>query len=168
MLQIGGENQGVQFLFSPAQAPSSGIRSNTGAPTSGPVSAPSPSPFISPPEGSPSPLSQPTPQQPPSRHQPSIVRPHPLTARPATRGAEHDHSVQTPSRSVRKHSLTTYGLVAAGISAFLIISTVGALYCRAKKVGTVKPWVTGLSGQLQKAFVTGTLCFYFEIHASRV
>jgi hypothetical protein len=52
--------------------------------------------------------------------------------------------------------LTTYGLVAAGISAFLIISAVGALYCRAKKVGTVKPWVTGLSGQLQKAFVTGT------------
>ncbi|CAM0872732.1 unnamed protein product [Alopecurus aequalis] len=155
LLQIGGENQGAQFLFSPAQAPSSVIRSNTGAPTSGPVSAPSPSPFVSPPEGSPLPFSQPTPQQPPSRHHPSIVHPHPLTARPETRGAEHDHSVQTPSPSMHKHSLTTYGLAAAGISAFLIISAVGALYCRAKKVGTVKPWVTGLSGQLQKAFVTG-------------
>uniref|UniRef100_A0ACD5WYU0 Uncharacterized protein n=1 Tax=Avena sativa TaxID=4498 RepID=A0ACD5WYU0_AVESA len=144
LLQIGGGNQGAQFLLSPALAP-----------TSGPVSAPSPSAFISPPEGSPSPFSQPTPQQPPSHHHPSIVHPHPLTARPATRGAEHDHSVQTPSGSVHKHTLTTYGLVAAGIAVFLIISAAGALYCQAKKAGTVKPWVTGLSGQLQKAFVTG-------------
>ncbi|KAM0868206.1 hypothetical protein ACQ4PT_041507 [Festuca glaucescens] len=155
LLQIGGENQGAQFLFSPGQAPSSNSRSNARAPTSGPVSAPSPSPFISLSEGSPSPFSQPIRQQPPLHHHPSIVRPHPHKARPAPRGAEHDHSVQTPSRSAHKKSLTTYGLVAAGISAFLIISAVGALYCRAKKVGTVKPWVTGLSGQLQKAFVTG-------------
>uniref|UniRef100_A0ACD5YM08 Uncharacterized protein n=1 Tax=Avena sativa TaxID=4498 RepID=A0ACD5YM08_AVESA len=144
LLQIGGGNQGAQFLFSPALAP-----------TSGPVSASSPSAFISPPEGSPSPFSQPTPQKPPSNHHPLIVRPHPLTARPATQGAEHDHSVKTPSGSVHKHSLTTYVLVAAGIAVFLIISAAGALYCQAKKAGSVKPWVTGLSGQLQKAFVTG-------------
>uniref|UniRef100_A0A0D9VSX8 Protein kinase domain-containing protein n=1 Tax=Leersia perrieri TaxID=77586 RepID=A0A0D9VSX8_9ORYZ len=43
----------------------------------------------------------------------------------------------------------------AGIAAFLIISAAGAFYCRAKKMGTVRPWATGLSGQLQKAFVTG-------------
>ncbi|WVZ67176.1 hypothetical protein U9M48_016295 [Paspalum notatum var. saurae] len=29
------------------------------------------------------------------------------------------------------------------------------MYCRVKKVGTVRPWATGLSGQLQRAFVTG-------------
>ncbi|KAM3229027.1 hypothetical protein ACQJBY_060136 [Aegilops geniculata] len=143
LLQIGGENQGAGYLFSHTQAP-----------TSGPVSAPSPSAFISsPPEGAPSPFySRPTPQRSPLRHDPPIEPPHPLKFKPAAGGAGHDHSVQTPSH---KHSWTTYGLVAAGVASFLIISAAGALYCRAKKVGTVKPWVTGLSGQLQKAFVTG-------------
>lgn len=158
LLQIGGENQGAGYLFSHVQAP-----------TSGPVSAPSPSAFISsPPEGAPSPFySRPTPQRSPLRQDPSVVPPHPLKFRPATQGAEHDHSLRTPSRPVHKHSWTTYGLVAAGVAAFLIISAAGALYCRAKKVGTVKPWVTGLSGQLQKAFVTGMLCLYFNMCVSR-
>ncbi|KQK22117.1 protein MALE DISCOVERER 2 isoform X2 [Brachypodium distachyon] len=156
LLQIGGENQGVQLLFSHVQAPSSKSKSHRRAPSSGPVSAPSPSPLISPPEGSQSPFSsQSMPHQPPSRHRPSVVHPHRVMPRPATQGVDHDHSVQTPSRSVHKHSWTTYAFVAAGIAAFLIISAASAFYCRAKKVGTVKPWVTGLSGQLQKAFVTG-------------
>ncbi|KAF9596490.1 hypothetical protein IFM89_012221 [Coptis chinensis] len=43
---------------------------------------------------------------------------------------------------------------AAGIS-FLLISVIGLCFCRGKKVVTVRPWATGLSGQLQKAFVTG-------------
>ncbi|KAI4985956.1 hypothetical protein ZWY2020_018586 [Hordeum vulgare] len=40
-------------------------------------------------------------------------------------------------------------------AAFLVMTTEFVVYCRAKKVGTVRPWVTGLSGQLQRAFVTG-------------
>ncbi|KAI3856816.1 hypothetical protein MKX03_014134 [Papaver bracteatum] len=44
--------------------------------------------------------------------------------------------------------------VAVGAS-FLSIAAVVFLLCRSKKVVSVKPWVTGLSGQLQKAFVTG-------------
>ncbi|KAE8790689.1 putative LRR receptor-like serine/threonine-protein kinase MRH1 [Hordeum vulgare] len=52
------------------------------------------------------------------------------------------------------------GLIVLGIelrsgAAFLVMTTAFAVYCRAKKVGTVRPWVTGLSGQLQRAFVTG-------------
>ncbi|KAI3997717.1 hypothetical protein MKX01_040690 [Papaver californicum] len=44
--------------------------------------------------------------------------------------------------------------VAIGAS-FLSIATIGFLLCRSKKVVSIKPWVTGLSGQLQKAFLTG-------------
>uniref|UniRef100_A0A8I6X8X9 Uncharacterized protein n=1 Tax=Hordeum vulgare subsp. vulgare TaxID=112509 RepID=A0A8I6X8X9_HORVV len=36
------------------------------------------------------------------------------------------------------------------------MTTAFAVYCRAKKVGTMRPWVTGLSG-LQRAFVIGIL-----------
>ncbi|KAI3971564.1 hypothetical protein MKX01_039555 [Papaver californicum] len=44
--------------------------------------------------------------------------------------------------------------VALGAS-FLSTAAIVFLLCRSKKVVSVKPWVTGLSGQLQKAFVTG-------------
>ncbi|KDP45772.1 hypothetical protein JCGZ_17379 [Jatropha curcas] len=37
----------------------------------------------------------------------------------------------------------------------LFISVAGAIIYRSNKVVTVRPWATGLSGQLQKAFITG-------------
>ncbi|KAI4302433.1 hypothetical protein MLD38_038178 [Melastoma candidum] len=42
-----------------------------------------------------------------------------------------------------------------GGSAFVLITILGVFFCKGAKVATVKPWATGLSGQLQKAFVTG-------------
>ncbi|KAL9332635.1 hypothetical protein ACSQ67_002245 [Phaseolus vulgaris] len=39
--------------------------------------------------------------------------------------------------------------------AFVVISIIGIYLWKTNKVATVKPWATGLSGQLQKAFVTG-------------
>ncbi|XP_071935716.1 probable inactive receptor-like protein kinase At3g56050 isoform X2 [Coffea arabica] len=42
-----------------------------------------------------------------------------------------------------------------GGSVLVLVSVLSLLYCRSNKVVTVKPWATGLSGQLQKAFVTG-------------
>jgi hypothetical protein len=86
--------------------------------------------------------------------------PHLVRPRPTTRQAELDGSAETPAHSSQKHSGTTYGLVASGIVFSLLVSIAGVLCCRAKKLGTVKPWATGLSGQLQKAFVTGMLYSY--------
>jgi hypothetical protein len=43
-------------------------------------------------------------------------------------------------------------LLLAGIACWL-------LACRKSAVATIGPWKTGLSGQLQKAFVTGTTLF---------
>uniref|UniRef100_A0A1D1ZGT3 Putative LRR receptor-like serine/threonine-protein kinase MRH1 n=1 Tax=Anthurium amnicola TaxID=1678845 RepID=A0A1D1ZGT3_9ARAE len=54
---------------------------------------------------------------------------------------------------VKKHTVMLVGGVGGfGLVALLII----CIHCyRGKKLVTVKPWTTGLSGQLQKAFVTG-------------
>ncbi|CAN6347235.1 unnamed protein product [Urochloa humidicola] len=87
----------------------------------------------------------------------------------------HPHSVALPpqpvdtggSRSViagvapeGKHSghvgRTVYAITAAGASLLAAVSVALFLLCyRSSKVVTVRPWATGLSGQLQKAFVTG-------------
>ncbi|BAF11734.1 probable inactive receptor-like protein kinase At3g56050 [Oryza sativa Japonica Group] len=145
LLQTGGVNQGAPAPLPLEQSPSA----------SGPVSSPSPSPWVSPPKGSPSPSPSSKIIAHRSPHHPFTTPPQLVRPKPTTRRAEHDHSVETTGRSWFKRSWTTYGFIAAGIAALLIISAAGAFYCRAKKMGTVRPWATGLSGQLQKAFVTG-------------
>ncbi|KAG9150260.1 hypothetical protein Leryth_009817 [Lithospermum erythrorhizon] len=46
-------------------------------------------------------------------------------------------------------------ILSAAIGGSLLILIILILVVQRKKVAAVKPWVTGLSGQLQKAFVTG-------------
>ncbi|RLN33055.1 hypothetical protein C2845_PM03G17110 [Panicum miliaceum] len=76
---------------------------------------------------------------------PLAAPPHPLSPLPST----------TPAHSPHKHSWRNYSLVTAGSVVFLVMAAASVIYYRAKKVGTVRPWATGLSGQLQRAFVTG-------------
>ncbi|KAL6902309.1 hypothetical protein ACP4OV_005185 [Aristida adscensionis] len=159
LLQIGGGDESGLFVF-PARTRSHKSGSHRKVSTSAPepVSAPAPSPFVSPPETSPSPSpysSRPMPHQFPPHHHPFTIPPHLVRPKPTTRQAEHDPSVETPAHSSHKHSRKTYGLVLAGVAASLLVSAAGVIYCRAKKMGTVRPWATGLSGQLQKAFITG-------------
>uniref|UniRef100_A0A7N0TWE2 Protein kinase domain-containing protein n=1 Tax=Kalanchoe fedtschenkoi TaxID=63787 RepID=A0A7N0TWE2_KALFE len=59
------------------------------------------------------------------------------------------------SRSETFASVWKYIIVATGTCALLIISIVIFCMCRNRKGKAVSPWKTGLSGQLQKAFVTG-------------
>ncbi|KAJ1297584.1 hypothetical protein BS78_01G387700 [Paspalum vaginatum] len=160
LLQIGDRNEDGLFHLPHARALSHKNRSHRRAPTpaAAPVSAPSPSP-VSQPEGSRSPshASRSMPRQSPSIRHPSVAPPHFVTPSPTSRQDEHDPIVEAPAHSSNKHSWTrtTYGLVAAGITIFLLVSAASVLCFRAKKMGTVRPWATGLSGQLQKAFVTG-------------
>ncbi|KAK8629632.1 hypothetical protein V6N13_078465 [Hibiscus sabdariffa] len=59
------------------------------------------------------------------------------------------------SRSSSKHQTTILvGAIGGGGVFFLILMAIAYLF-KTSKVSTVKPWATGLSGQLQKAFVTG-------------
>lgn len=116
------------------------------------MNAPSPSPFSSAPKALPS----------PSASAPAISSSgshHPLAAPP--------RSLISPSPSIsppHKHSSRNYSLVAAGSAVFVVMAAASVMYCRVKKVGTVRPWATGLSGQLQQAFVTGNF-FMFCVHS---
>uniref|UniRef100_A0ACD5YE05 Uncharacterized protein n=1 Tax=Avena sativa TaxID=4498 RepID=A0ACD5YE05_AVESA len=140
LLQIGGGNHFPPQLLPPTRAPDHQRHKHhkrSHVPTPSP--APSPLPFITPPKASPSPSTS----------------PHSVRPLPSTPQENHDPQVGAPVNASHKNSWKGYGLLTAGGAGFLVITAAFVVYCRAKKVGTVKPWVTGLSGQLQRAFVTG-------------
>lgn len=50
-----------------------------------------------------------------------------------------------------------YTIIVAGAAILLIVAAAMFCMCRSQAVKTIGPWKTGLSGQLQKAFITGDL-----------
>lgn len=65
---------------------------------------------------------------------------------------------QTEHKSAKNDLIVP--LVIGGIILFIIsIATTYFLCYRAQKAASVMPWATGLSGKLQKAFITGMLSF---------
>ncbi|CAM8965009.1 unnamed protein product [Rhodiola kirilowii] len=116
-----------------ASAPSPSL-----APSESPSSKPSPSPDSFPP----SPIAVARPSSPPA----TTIPPLSPNAIP----------VPTDSRNRPEPmhvALIALASVAGGI--FLVAAIIGIFFWQSKRGHTVKPWVTGLSGQLQKAFVTG-------------
>ncbi|KAF0908591.1 hypothetical protein E2562_026639 [Oryza meyeriana var. granulata] len=138
---------GALLVESPKQAPPVHHKRHRarhkGAHTPAPSPAPSPSPFTAPPKSSPASTPAITIPQSPSTPQPQAEN----NPAPAVDDAQ--------AHPLHKHSWRNYGLVTAGGAVFLVMTMASIIYCRAKKVGTVRPWATGLSGQLQRAFVTG-------------
>ncbi|KAK7826410.1 protein male discoverer 2 [Quercus suber] len=102
-----------------------------------PSSSPSP-----PPSPSPSAVSEPERNAPAPTHS-STPSPQPVVVPSSTENHKRSHSHLAPI------------LVGSIGGALLIILIIGVYLCKSDKVATVKPWATGLSGQLQKAFVTG-------------
>lgn len=76
-----------------------------------------------------------------------------------------DSEVPIKSMSSKKNQVPIFAGV-IGCVVFLVISTIGIYLCKTNKVAIVRPWTTGISGQLQKALVTGKykhfilLCLY--------
>lgn len=89
-----------------------------------------------PPPPEPAPLSQPLPEN--TSSQPSDTLP--------------THGIDNPSGHFWK-----YAIIIGGVSLSLILATIIFCMCRSRGVTTIGPWKTGLSGQLQKAFITGIL-----------
>ncbi|XP_020208428.1 inactive receptor-like serine/threonine-protein kinase At2g40270 [Cajanus cajan] len=79
---------------------------------------------------------------------PASAKP-PVPTKPAPPREKAFHS-KTKSTSSNIHILA--GVIGGVV--FLLISSIGIYLCKTK-VANVRPWATGLSGQLQKAFVTG-------------
>ncbi|KAK9267971.1 hypothetical protein L1049_010408 [Liquidambar formosana] len=62
---------------------------------------------------------------------------------------------QQPSADTTSGNIWKYALVISGVALLLIVAAAMFFMCRSRGVTTIGPWKTGLSGQLQKAFVTG-------------
>lgn len=106
---------------------------------SAPLLSPSPSIEISTPVPSPSPTTEP----------PSPVVKRKSYYQPPSASAP----TKTPEKRIESWKI--YMPISIGVSFLLLLSVLYLLCCRANRVVTVRPWATGLSGQLQKAFVTG-------------
>ncbi|KAG6735080.1 hypothetical protein I3842_01G302900 [Carya illinoinensis] len=110
------------------------------------------------------------PKSPPSSHHP--LDPHPPPSPPSARPPSSSQtppstpiapppsspsSLVPPSTTQRSSSSNhrIVAILAGAIGGTILILVIGVYLCIINKVATVKPWATGLSGQLQKAFVTG-------------
>ncbi|KAL1535485.1 non-specific serine/threonine protein kinase [Salvia divinorum] len=99
----------------------------------------------------PPPISTPTPTPAPSVPSPPSANNDSRTILPEP---ENRTSPAAAAKSDGKNN--TLVLVAAvGGSLLVLLLVIGVVFYQYVKVATVKPWATGLSGQLQRAFVTG-------------
>ncbi|KAM0830151.1 hypothetical protein ACQ4PT_066395 [Festuca glaucescens] len=104
-----------------------------------PSSAPAPSPAVARPLAAP-------------RHAAHGIALPPEPATVVTHGAA---AVGEASQAAA-HARRMYVIAGAGASILAVMSVALLVLCyRSSKVVTVRPWATGLSGQLQRAFVTG-------------
>ncbi|KAK9279153.1 hypothetical protein L1049_012830 [Liquidambar formosana] len=129
------------FSYSPSPSPLSPFSPAAASPSG---MTPSTSPILPPIPASPAPANPPTIVSAPS---PSHSAPEPSPASTPT------PTVHKSSNS-KHHTVLIFSGVIGG-SLIIFVSAIGIVFCRSNKVVTVKPWATGLSGQLQKAFVTG-------------
>ncbi|PIA59528.1 hypothetical protein AQUCO_00400428v1 [Aquilegia coerulea] len=112
-----------------------------------------------PPSPSPSPSASPSPS--PSSYAPSPAPTGSDLPPPSRTPAEPPVVIAPPPSANPSHGSgrgrTTMFIVsgAVGAAALISILSLGILVLRGNKTVIVKPWATGLSGQLQKAFVTG-------------
>ncbi|XP_061350007.1 inactive receptor-like serine/threonine-protein kinase At2g40270 [Gastrolobium bilobum] len=139
-------------IVSPSESPSnSPTTSFFPSPLRSPIVSPSPSPspssifFTFPP--SPSPVVAPTPDI------TSPANPPTIASTPSHSPASSSNQGNSNSSNPKHHSVIIWSTV--GSFSFLILVSAIFLCFRNNKVVTVKPWATGLSGQLQRAFVTG-------------
>ncbi|KAJ1262332.1 hypothetical protein BS78_09G098600 [Paspalum vaginatum] len=116
-----------------------------------PTQAPAPSPAV---------VSKPLTQQPghAARDPPHSIAlpPQPAVVVPADVGSRSTVASVAPGARHSGVGRTVYVIAAAGASLAAALSVALFVLCyRSNHVVTVRPWATGLSGQLQKAFVTG-------------
>uniref|UniRef100_A0A803LCW0 Protein kinase domain-containing protein n=1 Tax=Chenopodium quinoa TaxID=63459 RepID=A0A803LCW0_CHEQI len=83
---------------------------------------------------------------------PTPSNPPVVSVSPAAQAAQVPDN--TKRSGSKQHKVIILASVAGGLT-LLIISAAAIIVCRSSKIGTVKPWATGLSGQLQRAFVSG-------------
>lgn len=153
-------NSAKSFDHKENPSPSSSPTPSPVSPSESPSNSPSPSFFLpsllTSPELSPSPSSSPSPSPLP------VISPSPtvLSTPPhsswisAPSPAPSSNQMNSQSSNPKHHSVVIWSTV-GGFSFLVLVSFMVFICFRSSKVVTVKPWTTGLSGQLRKAFVTG-------------
>ncbi|XP_068636935.1 inactive receptor-like serine/threonine-protein kinase At2g40270 [Aristolochia californica] len=127
----------------------------TGSASSGPSLSPLSS-ISAPPNSSPMPAPAAAPASNPSPKEPSITKPiSPSFSRGPPLSPSGSPLASGEAHHRHTSSWVIYGSIAVGVSFLLGISAIFVIFYHKNKVVTVRPWATGLSGQLQKAFVTG-------------
>lgn len=91
----------------------------------------------------------------------------PSPAAPPPRHTSHEPSqnstvvsgnpTQQHSSSGSSGNMWKIAIIVAGVAVLLIVAAAMLCMCRSQAVKTIGPWKTGISGQLQKAFITGDL-----------
>ncbi|KAF5959690.1 hypothetical protein HYC85_000899 [Camellia sinensis] len=115
-----------------------------------PINEPVPSQFPSPPP-SPSPSSESPSYSPTLPPAPAVYAfPPPVSAAMPSPAENNSSPVK---RSGSKHQVLILSLAIGGTALSALV--IGLFFCQGNKVSVVRPWATGISGQLQKAFVTG-------------
>lgn len=130
--------------------------------------APSPTSFppLLAPAPAPSPVDEPKPMLQP-RHTRTPAQSIVLPPQPAVVPSNSGPAVAGAAAGARHSGLNrpVYVIAAAGGSLLAAVSVALFVLCyRSSKVVTVRPWATGLSGQLQKAFVTGDVQLSFSFY----
>ncbi|GFQ07399.1 inactive receptor-like serine/threonine-protein kinase at2g40270, partial [Phtheirospermum japonicum] len=115
------------------------------APSLAPAPNPAPGPSLTP---APAPALEPLA---PSLSPSSVVTP-PISPSPLLTPSEGPRATTQHPRSNRHRILVVSAATGGSVLLFLAIAI---FFWQSGKVSTVKPWATGLSGQLQRAFVTG-------------
>lgn len=139
-------------IFSPSGPPLSSSPSSNSpspSPTESSISSPLASPpniFLTP---SASPLLKPTKGAPAPSNSPVVIP-----------GPTESHRKLVKDRSKTNHHVLLIWTGVLGGALFILVTFIAIVFFRSSKVVTVKPWATGLSGQLQKAFVTGSYSFW--------
>lgn len=110
------------------------------------------------PSPSPSPSSSPSPAPSTTTTPPKVKKPSSLDRNVSNSPSASPTPKSKSTLSKKDHTPIVVGIV--GGVAFILISIVVVYLWKTNKVATVKPWATGLSGQLQKAFVTGKSKLY--------
>lgn len=95
-----------------------------------------------------------TPSPPPSPPPSSPLTPV-LSNSPNISVPSPEESPNTSSKNHNKNHLALILSIAIGVPVLLLFIVAGFLFCKRSKITAVRPWRTGLSGQLQKVFVTG-------------
>lgn len=117
-------------------------------------SAPSSSPSLSPSPLSPSPT-------PAVTAKPHVVHSPRSSPSPSSLPSPAENSSRVENARRSNHRVLILS-AAIGGSVLLLILIAGTIVFRSNKMAVVKPWATGLSGQLQRAFITGNFLSFDE------